>query len=183
MTSLEQPPERFRETARVKLADEGTLAALDTATGRFLHERTAAWEELEDVEELREQAREVRTRTIDELDRHLDDFERAVVARGGHVHRCRTAEEARAKVAEICRAAGAQAGGQVEVDGQRGDRAERGARGGGDEGGGDRPGGVHPPARRRAPRAHHRARNREDRRRRGRALLARGGEAGRPRAR
>jgi L-lactate dehydrogenase complex protein LldF len=108
MTSLEQPPERFRETARAKLADEGTLAALDTATGRLLRERTAAWEALEDVEELREQAREIRTRTIDELDRHLDDFERAVVARGGRVHRCRTAEEARAKVAEICRAAGAK---------------------------------------------------------------------------
>jgi L-lactate dehydrogenase complex protein LldF len=108
VSDLAQPPRRFREFARGKLEDERVLTALDTATGRLMDGRTHAWSELEDVEELRERAREIRTRTIDELDRHLGDFERAVTERGGRVHRCRTAAEARSTIAEICRAAGAR---------------------------------------------------------------------------
>ena len=108
MSKLAQPRGRFREVARAKLADEHTLAALDAATGRLLAGREQAWDELDGVEELRERAREIRTRTIDELDRHLDDFERAVAERGGQVYRCATGEEARRTVADICRSAGAR---------------------------------------------------------------------------
>ncbi|MGH2994992.1 MAG: LutB/LldF family L-lactate oxidation iron-sulfur protein [Gaiellaceae bacterium] len=109
MTQLGQPQRRFRELARAKLADEHALAAIDQATGRFLREREGAWEELGDeLEELRERAREIRTSTIEELDRHLEDFARAVESRGGAVHRCRTAEEARQTVVRICRDAGAR---------------------------------------------------------------------------
>jgi L-lactate dehydrogenase complex protein LldF len=108
VSDLAQPPGRFREVARGKLEDERVLAALDTATGRLMNGRTRAWSELDDVEELRERAREIRTRTMDELDRHLADFERAVTEHGGRVHRCRTAADARRTIAEICRAAGAR---------------------------------------------------------------------------
>jgi L-lactate dehydrogenase complex protein LldF len=107
VTDLTQAPGRFRDVARAKLADAHTLAALDAATGRFAEARERAWRELPDVEGLREQAREIRTRTMEELDRHLADFSRAVEERGGRVHFTRTAEEAREAVVEICRAAGA----------------------------------------------------------------------------
>ena len=107
MSSL-GPRERFRAVAVEKLADARTQAALDAATERLYGLRTKAWAELADVEGLREQARAIRTRSIDELERHLGDFTRAVESRGGHVHRCATAEEACAKVVEICRHADAR---------------------------------------------------------------------------
>jgi L-lactate dehydrogenase complex protein LldF len=108
MTDLAQPAGRFREVAQAKLADRGSLAALEAATGRFHTAHVKAWEELSDVEGLRERAREIRTRTIADLDRHLADFTRAVEERGGRVHHCVTAEEARERIVEICRAAGAR---------------------------------------------------------------------------
>ena len=108
MTELRQPAGRFREVARAKLAEPRTLAALDAATGRFYEARTEGWGGLEDVEELRERAREIRTRTMDDLERHLADFTRAVEETGGHVHACRTGEEASATIADICRRAGAK---------------------------------------------------------------------------
>ncbi len=108
MTELRQPPERFREIARAKLGEPRTLAALDAATGRLYRERTSAWDDLPDVEGLRERAREIRTATMDDLERHLADFTHAVEEAGGHVHACRTGEEASATVADICRRAGAK---------------------------------------------------------------------------
>ena len=108
MTELRQPADRFREIARAKLAEPRTLDALDVATGRLYGARTKAWDGLSDVEGLRERAREIRTRTMDDLERHLADFTRAVEAAGAHVHSCRTAEEASATIADICRQAGAK---------------------------------------------------------------------------
>ena len=99
---------------------------------------------------------------IDDLDGHVARFTAALEARGGHVyfapHRGGGERVRRGRLPE----AGREARGEVEVDGDRGDRAERGARGGGRHAGGDRPRRVHPPARRRAPRAHRRAGDRED---------------------
>jgi L-lactate dehydrogenase complex protein LldF len=108
MTDLAQPSGRFRDVARAKLADDRTLAALDTATERLASLRTEAWRGLPDLEELRERARVIRSDTMRELDRHLTDFAGAVEKRGGQVHHCTTAEEARSTIVEICRAADAR---------------------------------------------------------------------------
>ncbi|HEX2045721.1 MAG TPA: LUD domain-containing protein, partial [Gaiellaceae bacterium] len=107
MSELAQPRGRFRAVARGKAAEPGTLAAFEAATGRFYAARTKAWSDLPDVEELRERAREIRTRTMDDLERHLEDFTRAVERAGGRVHRCRTAAEASETIGGICREAGA----------------------------------------------------------------------------
>ena len=109
MTSkLVQPPGRFRAVAAEKLADPHVQEALAAATGRLSGLRAKAWAELEDVEALGERGREIRTRTSDELERHLADFTAAVEARGGHVYRCATAADARAAVVEIAGRAGAR---------------------------------------------------------------------------
>jgi L-lactate dehydrogenase complex protein LldF len=105
---LARPPGDFRAVAVGRLADAHTQAALDAATQRLLAHRTEAWEALGDVEALRERAREIRSRTIADLDRHLADFERAVRARGGHVHRCATSDEARDAIVGIARRTGAR---------------------------------------------------------------------------
>jgi len=108
MTDLARPSGSFRAQARRALADTHTQAALAIATGRLRDARLRAWDELDDVEELRERGREARTRAIQNLDANLVRFQQAVEARGGRVHRCATDTEARAVIVEICRAAGAQ---------------------------------------------------------------------------
>jgi L-lactate dehydrogenase complex protein LldF len=108
MSNIEQPTERFREIARDALRNGEMQEALDAATTRLYRNRVQAWGELEDVEALRERAHEIRLRTIDDLDRHIDAFTSAVEARGGHVRFCATAEDARSYAVDVCRRAGAR---------------------------------------------------------------------------
>ena len=104
VTELAQPAERFREIARGKLGDAHMQGALDQATNRLRTHRVAAWAELPDVEALRERAHGIRMAVIDDLDGHVARFTAAFEARGGKVFFARTAEEASAYVAEVCRA-------------------------------------------------------------------------------
>ena len=108
MTELAQVEERFRRVAQASLANPHTQEAADAATQRMLEGRTRAWADLPDVETLRERAREIRMRTISDLDRHLADFTAAFEARGGKVHFARTAEEANEYIVDVCRRVGAQ---------------------------------------------------------------------------
>jgi L-lactate dehydrogenase complex protein LldF len=105
---LAQPKERFREVAKAKLADAHVSHALDFSTERLYSHRTSSWSVLDDVEALRERGREIRSRTIRDLDRHLGDFTRAVEANGGHVHFCATAQEANEYILEVCGRIGAK---------------------------------------------------------------------------
>ncbi len=106
--SLAQPPDRFREIARAKLADEHAQTVLDRATTRHFDRRVAAWEAVADIEDLRKRAHEIRMRAIDDLDQYLEQFTRALERRGGRVHFARSSDEAVATVVEICRGHGAR---------------------------------------------------------------------------
>ena len=108
MTELDRPAGAFAERARRSVGDGQLQEALDFSTKRLYTARTLAWGTVPEVQELREAARRIRTRTVAELDRHLGTFADAVEARGGHVAFCRTAEEAREYVVDVCRRAGAQ---------------------------------------------------------------------------
>ena len=108
MSELAQVEERFRQVAQGALANTHTQEAADAATQRMLEGRTTAWADLPDVEMLRERAREIRMRTISDLDRHLADFIAAFQARGGKVHLARTAEEANEYIVDVCLRVGAQ---------------------------------------------------------------------------
>jgi L-lactate dehydrogenase complex protein LldF len=98
----------FRQAAQAALQDEHAQAALATGTGRLRAGRLDAWDEAGDIAGLRVRGRQIRTSTIVDLDRHLEMFERSLSARGGVVHRTKTAEEAAATVVGICRQANAQ---------------------------------------------------------------------------
>lgn len=104
MTSLSRPPGSFRAIARERLTDPHVQAAFDGVTGRLREHRLATWDGLEDAEALRDRAYEIRMRTIDDLDRYLSTFTEQVESRGGHVHLCATAAEARETVISIARA-------------------------------------------------------------------------------
>jgi L-lactate dehydrogenase complex protein LldF len=105
---LAQPTGAFADRARRALEDGHLQGALDAGTRRLYEGRTAAWDSLEDAEALRERARESRTRTIADLDRHLAVFAEAVERCGGHVTFCRTPEEANSYVVDVCRRANAR---------------------------------------------------------------------------
>ena len=108
MSGIPQPEERFREVARGAIANEHVQGALDTATARLYDNRSAAWDELDDVEALREQAHEIRMRTIDDLDKHVAEFTSAFESRGGHVRFAATGDEACSYVVDVCSRAGAK---------------------------------------------------------------------------
>jgi L-lactate dehydrogenase complex protein LldF len=108
LTSLARPPGSFRQIAREQLADPHVQAAFDGVTGRLKEHRLTTWNGLEDGEALRDRAYEIRMRTIDDLDRHLSTFIEQVESRGGHIHLCPSAAEAREAVVAIARAAGAR---------------------------------------------------------------------------
>jgi L-lactate dehydrogenase complex protein LldF len=107
VTDLAQPSSRFREVARLKLSDAHVQEAIDVSTTRLMEHRLEAWAELDDVDALRQRAHDARMRVIDDLDAHVARFSERVEALGGRVSLARTAEEARARVVEVCRGAGA----------------------------------------------------------------------------
>ena len=74
----------------------------------FAVRRAKAADRLPEFEALRDEAKALKDHVLENLDFYLERFERNVAARGGEVHWCRTADEARAAVLAICRAAGAR---------------------------------------------------------------------------
>src|SRR5258708_26855211 len=78
------------------------------AKSAFQERRRAAVERLPEFEALREAGRRIKDATLAHLDFYLEAFEGRVVEQGGHVHWCRTPEEARQTILGICRGAGAR---------------------------------------------------------------------------
>ena len=108
MTDLAQPRERFRVIARGALGRGHTQDALAGATARLRENRIRAWEDLPDIEELRERAHEIRMRVVDDMDSYLAEFRSSVERLGGHVFFARTAAEATDYVVDVCRRRGAR---------------------------------------------------------------------------
>ncbi len=100
--------DRFPENAARALGDPTLRAALsrlqqDTRVGR-----PAILDRLPEFNAIRDAASDIRTHGLDHLDVHLEIFERNVQENGGHVHWCRTGDDACAAIHEICRARGAK---------------------------------------------------------------------------
>ncbi|MFE8017887.1 LutB/LldF family L-lactate oxidation iron-sulfur protein [Streptomyces antibioticus] len=84
----------FPEAAGGALNDTRLRANLRRATGTIRDRRLAATAELDDWEELRSRAAEIKRRTLRQLDDHLLRLEEAVSAAGGTVHWAADAAEA-----------------------------------------------------------------------------------------
>ncbi|HJU15564.1 MAG TPA: LutB/LldF family L-lactate oxidation iron-sulfur protein [Stellaceae bacterium] len=97
----------FKSNAEAGLADETLQRALARAQTGFPLRRRLAVERLPEFEALRDEGRAIKEHTLAHLDFYLELYEEKVTEAGGRVHWARTAEEARAAVLEICRAAGA----------------------------------------------------------------------------
>ncbi|MEX2298852.1 MAG: LutB/LldF family L-lactate oxidation iron-sulfur protein [Dongiaceae bacterium] len=99
---------RFGENARAALADKQLQVALGHVRINFIEKRAKAIADLPEFDVLRDAARDIRDHVLNHLDLYLERFEKKVIERGGQVHWCESAEDARATILSICRAAGAK---------------------------------------------------------------------------
>ncbi|TNE40852.1 MAG: lactate utilization protein, partial [Alphaproteobacteria bacterium] len=70
--------------------------------------RAMAKANLPEFDALRDQARDIKNHTLENLDFYLEAFEAKVLEQGGQVHWCETHEEARDVVLKICQDVGAK---------------------------------------------------------------------------
>ena len=100
-------------------------------------------------EEYKKKARAIREKNIGRLPELIERFSREATKAGVTVHRASTPAEARETVLRLAREKIGQADRQIQIDGDRGDRAQRLPGKGRPGGRRDRPGRVDHPARRR----------------------------------
>jgi L-lactate dehydrogenase complex protein LldF len=98
----------FKRNATSAIADASLQKALANSRPQFMARRTRAIAALPEFEALRDTARDIKNHTLTNLDFYLEAWEAKVLASGGKVHWCATADDARAAVLEICQAAGAR---------------------------------------------------------------------------
>jgi L-lactate dehydrogenase complex protein LldF len=98
----------FKQNASQALGNAGLQKALARSGPSFIARRAAAAAALPEFEQLRDIARDIKNHALANLDFYLETYEANVLEAGGKVHWCATADEARAAVLRICRAAGAK---------------------------------------------------------------------------
>lgn len=98
----------FIARSRGALLDPVLQSALKNARSGFVDKRQTAVNNLKNFEELREKAREVRSRNLEHLYIALDMFQRQVVQAGGHIHWATSPQELQKIVVEIAKKSGAR---------------------------------------------------------------------------
>jgi L-lactate dehydrogenase complex protein LldF len=98
----------FIQNAKDALQDDPLQAALGKLTDGFPIRRLEAAVRLPEFEDLRNEARDIKTHVLENLDLYLEAYEEKEVESGGHVHCCQTAEDARETILKICQNANAK---------------------------------------------------------------------------
>ena len=98
----------FKDNVGAALADPNLQDSLSKLKVGFSERRRQAAERLPEFEALRDRARDIKNHTLANLDFYLEEFERKVIALGGHVHWAPTAADARRIIADLCRSVGAK---------------------------------------------------------------------------
>ena len=101
---MQPDPASLKSNIREALTDLHLRAAVKKATDHSLAKRAEVVAELPDWEELREEAAQIRDRTLAELDRHLLTLEERALAKGIRVHWAKNAAEANKIIGDICQA-------------------------------------------------------------------------------
>lgn len=102
------PLHPLRERAKAGLADPVIQRAVPVATRRAVDKQQESWQELPDVQALREHAQGLRRHALDHLDHYLERFEENAVENGIRVHWAATRDDARAAIDSIMKEAGAR---------------------------------------------------------------------------
>src|ERR1700683_3357524 len=98
----------FKRNATSAIADASLQKALANSRPQFMARRARAVAALPEFEALRDTARDIKNHTLANLDFYLEAWEAKLLAAGGKVHWCPTADDARKAVLEICQTAGAR---------------------------------------------------------------------------
>src|SRR5580700_9945484 len=98
----------FKRNATRAIADVSLQKALANSRPQFVAKRALAVAALPEFEALRDTARDIKNHTLANLDFYLEAWEAKLLAAGGKVHWCATADEARDAVLTICQAANAR---------------------------------------------------------------------------
>jgi L-lactate dehydrogenase complex protein LldF len=93
----------FKKVASQKLADTRLQATLANAKGRFVVARTNALHDIDNFEDMREAAAQLRDHCLDNLDVYLEEWERKATAAGAVVHWAESAEQMNQLVLDIAR--------------------------------------------------------------------------------
>lgn len=93
----------FRRQARLTIHDQTLQTALEKAAGRFREGRAEAWADLPGVDAMRDQLKQARAATLDDLPDHLLKFEQEAIAAGAQVHWARDRSEAAEIVIKVAR--------------------------------------------------------------------------------
>ena len=107
MTHAATSPQ-FKENAHAALADVELQRSLEVLETNFIGRRKQVADKLPEFDALRDAARDIKNHTLAYLDLYLEEYERRVVAQGGHVHYAVTVADARSIILDICRAADAK---------------------------------------------------------------------------
>lgn len=98
----------FKNAARGAIADPNLRQALGNLETGFVAARSRAAAGLDEFEAMRDVAVDLKNHILANMDFYLARFEERVVAQGGTVHFCATAEEARQTILDLCRDYGAK---------------------------------------------------------------------------
>src|SRR5262249_28883427 len=82
--------------------------SLEILETNFIGRRKLVADKLPEFDALRDAARDIKNHTLAHLDLYLEEYERRVIAQGGHVHYAVTAADARAIILEICHSVNAK---------------------------------------------------------------------------
>lgn len=98
----------FKDNVRSELQNENLQRVFGGVLSVLPLGRAIAKSRLPEFDDLRDQARDIKAHTLENLDFYLEAYEARVKELGGHVHWCETHEEAREKVLEICKSVDAK---------------------------------------------------------------------------
>ena len=98
----------FRHLVREAIQNDNLQVALDRNAEKKKRTRSEVNESLPNIAQLRQKAKQIRQDTLENLDRHLDQFTRTIEANGFILHRARTAQEARQIVLDLVKSQDAE---------------------------------------------------------------------------
>ena len=99
---------KFKDNARIALADANLQQALGNLKAGFPGKRAAAIDRLPEFDALRHQAQNIKDQAIENLDFYLETFESKVQENGGHVHWASSSDDACQTILDICQSVGAR---------------------------------------------------------------------------
>lgn len=98
----------FKENSRDALDNANLQTALGKMKVGFVEKRAKARAGLPEFDDLRDQGRDIKNHTLENIDFYLETYEAAVQKSGGHVHWAKDSAEACQVVLDICERVGAK---------------------------------------------------------------------------